>query len=69
MAGLDVAGSVAGKYGDSLGEVVPTAHAFVAVMVEPLMSMVKAAFDDGDNSIGEVASVSWGADLVEDHTE
>ena len=80
VAGLDVAGSLAGECCDHLGEVKPAADAFVAVVID---AGVRIGFrvrrgtadslliisEDREYGHGEVAGVGGCAGLVEDNLE
>ena len=77
VAGLDVARGVARQFGNGLGEVVPRADAFVAVMVDAAAGvgfrgwqrMKGIIFQDHTDRIRQVTGVSRGARLVEDNFE
>ena len=67
MAGLDVAGGVAGELGYLHGEVVPAAHALVAEMIDAAVASVLAVLHNVEDGQGEVEGIGRGATLIKDH--
>jgi len=66
MAGIHYAGA-AGQLADGYGEVIPGAHAFVAVVVHALGGF--GGVQNGADGICQVAGIGGGAHLVEHHVE